>query len=81
MQTQNFTTQNQRCGAVFNERKSIAEALAEARLTHPQWYVLWDEFSHLHVPGAAHVDTCAELFNTAPSDFLAGYIAGLFENN
>lgn len=81
MQTQTFNSQSQRCGTAFSQRQSIAEALADARQNHQEWWVLFDEFSHLHVPGSADVDVCAELVNTAPDDFLAGYVAGLFENN
>ena len=81
MQTQNFTSRNQRCGTVLFQRQSVLEALEHARQNHSEWFVLFDEFSHLHVPGAADVDVAAQLMNTAPNDLLAGYIAGLFENN
>ncbi len=81
MSTQLSSGPVQRCGTAFNQRKSIDEALLQARELHPVWWVLFDEFSNLAVPGAADFEIVAELVNSAPNDMLAGYVSGLFENN
>lgn len=62
-------------------RLSIDEELENARAEFPDWWILYDEFSLLHVPGACHLNTVVELIATAPCQRLAGYVEGLYVNN
>ena len=61
--------------------RSVDAALALAHIQHPDWWWMLELHSNIHVPGAVDLDVCAELVETAPTDFLAGYVAGLVVNN
>ena len=60
-------------------RLSIDEVLENERGT--DWFTLYDEFSLLHVPGAAHLPTVHELLETSPNERLRGFIEGLYLNS
>ena len=62
-------------------RPSVDEALAVARVEHENWFWLFECQSNLGVPGAVDLQVAAELIACAPTDFLAGLVAGLACNN
>lgn len=61
--------------------RSVDAALALARVHHSDWWWLLELHSNVSVPGAVDLEVTAELIETAPTDFLAGYVAGLAINN
>ena len=60
--------------------ESIDERLAHAKLLDPDWF--WHfENSRLAIANSADLAEVSELISSAPSEWLAGYTAGLFVNN
>lgn len=72
-----------RRSAIATPRPSIDDALEAARLDpdHEDWFWLFESHSNLAIPGAADLRVVQELIASSPSDFLAGYVTGLFVNN
>ena len=62
-------------------RLSVDAALALAREEHEDWFWLFESHSNLSIPGAVDLQLAAELIESAPTDFLAGIVAGMALNN
>ena len=61
--------------------RDVNAALALALIQHPDWWWMLEMHSNVHVNGAVDLEVAAELVESAPTDFLAGYVAGLVVNN
>ena len=61
--------------------RDVDAALALAQIQHQDWWWLLELHSNVLVSGAVDLDVAAELVETAPTDFLAGYVADLAVNN
>ena len=66
---------------VAARRRSVDDALELARLEHADWWWMLELHSNVSIAGAVDLEVSAKLIETAPTDFLAGYVAGLVVNN
>ena len=70
-----------RAASGLGRSRDVDAALELARVQHNEWWWLLELHSNVLVAGAVDLDVAAELVETAPTDFLAGYVAGLAVNN